>query len=119
VPDAAAGYEPARSPGNGEWNLRGRWTVAGEFVVPEKDGVLELGFDAQDVFLVIEPAGTGGALEVRVDGKVSADTADVKAGRLSADRSRLYHLVGLARPGAHVLRLEVMGTIRLFAFTFG
>jgi cytochrome c biogenesis protein CcdA/thiol-disulfide isomerase/thioredoxin len=119
LPDTAARYEPARVPGNGEWSLRGSWTVAKEFVVPEGDGVLELGFDAANVFLVVEPAAAGAAIEVRVDGKVSADTADVKAGRLIADESRMYHLVGLARPGRHLLRLEVHGAARLFAFTFG
>jgi hypothetical protein len=106
-------------PGGGEWSLRGSWTVTKEFVVPEGDGVLELGFDATNVFLVVEPAAAGAAIEVRVDGKVSADTADVKAGRLLADESRMYHLVGLARPGRHLLRLEVHGAARLFAFTFG
>jgi len=81
--------------------------------------VLELGFNAKNVFLVIEPQEVGGRIEVRVDGKVSADTADVKGGRLEAAESRLYQLVGLAKPGQHVLRLEVTGTLRLFAFTFG
>ena len=119
VPNVAAGYEPARLPGNGEWNLRGRWTIAGQFVVPERAGVLELGFNAKNVFLVIEPQEVGGRIEVRVDGKVSADTADVKGGRLETAESRLYQLVGLAKPGQHVLRLEVTGKLRLFAFTFG
>jgi cytochrome c biogenesis protein CcdA/thiol-disulfide isomerase/thioredoxin len=119
VPDAAALYEPARAPRGGEWSLRGSWTVAKEYVVPEEAGILELGFDAKDVFLVIEPQEPGAIFDVRVDGKVSADTADVKAGRLSADESRLYHLVHFAKPGAHVLRLEVTGAARLFAFTFG
>ena len=106
-------------PGNGEWSLRGNWTIATEFIVPDGDGVLELGFDATNVFLVVEPVQPGAEIDVRVDGKVSADTADVKAGRLTADGSRMYHLVGLARPGRHLLRLEVRGAARLFAFTFG
>ena len=119
LPDTAARYEPSRVPNNGEWSLRGNWTIAKEFAVPEGEGVLELGFDAMNVFLVVEPVQPGAAIEVRVDGKVSADTADVKAGRLTADESRMYHLVGLARPGRHLLRLEVYGAARLFAFTFG
>jgi hypothetical protein len=31
----------------------------------------------------------------------------------------MYQLVGLPAPGPHVLRLDVKGKIRLFAFTFG
>jgi cytochrome c biogenesis protein CcdA/thiol-disulfide isomerase/thioredoxin len=119
VPDVPSDYTPARLPGNGEWNLSGRWTIAGQFVVPEAAGALELGFNAKNVFLVVEPREPGARIEVRVDGKVSADTADVKSGRLDAVESRLYQLVGLAKPGAHVLRLEVTGKLRLFAFTFG
>lgn len=123
--ERAEGFIPApsdkasRQPGNGEWTLQGRWMTSGQFVVPETTGVLEIGFDAMNVYLVIEPQGPGGTIQVTVDGKVSADTVDVKSGRLEASESRLYQLVGLAKPGAHVLRLEVTGTLRLFAFTFG
>ena len=31
----------------------------------------------------------------------------------------MYQLVGLSAAGSHVLRLEVKGKLRLFAFTFG
>ena len=31
----------------------------------------------------------------------------------------MYQLVGLTSAGPHVLRLEVKGRLRLFAFTFG
>ncbi len=87
--------------------------------MPETTGVLELGFDARDVFLVIEPEGAGGTIEVLVDGKPAADTADVRAGLLAPAGSRMYHLVRLASAGPHVLRLAVKGRLRLFAFTFG
>ncbi len=123
--DRAEGFIPAssdrasRPPGDGEWTLQGKWTISGQFVAPETTGVLELGFDAMNVYLVIEPQGPDGTIQVTVDGKVPADTVDVRSGRLTASQSRLYQLVGLANPGAHVLRLEVTGTLRLFAFTFG
>lgn len=121
VPGLAAEYRAPRSPKNGEWTLSGRWLVSGEYVVPESTGVLELGFDARDVYLVIDPEPEAAAADVavRVDGKVSGDTPDVRGGAFAPDGSRLYHLVRLPRAGAHVLRLEVHGRLRLFAFTFG
>ena len=110
---------PPADPGNGEWTLEGRWTIAGEYAATETTGVLELGFHARDVFLVIEPEGPGGTLEVLVDGMRAADTADVRGGVLAPSESRLYHLVRLEAAGPHVLRLAVKGRLRLFAFTFG
>jgi cytochrome c biogenesis protein CcdA/thiol-disulfide isomerase/thioredoxin len=119
VPNEAVEYNPARTPANGEWTLNGTWTIAKEYVVPEEKGVLELGFYAKDVFLVIEPAGEDGRIEVKVDGVPVEDTDDVQGGMLRADESRLYHLFGKAEPGEHILNLEVNGNVRLFAFTFG
>jgi hypothetical protein len=58
-------------------------------------------------------------VSVFVDGQPGADTADVRGGSFSPSESRMYQLVGLGTPGPHVLRLEVKGTVRLFAFTFG
>jgi cytochrome c biogenesis protein CcdA/thiol-disulfide isomerase/thioredoxin len=112
-------YRSARRPANGEWTLDGRWTIAGEYAVPETAGALELGFHARDVFLVVEPEGPGGSIEVLVDGRPAADTADARAGVLAPVESRMYHLVRLAAAGPHVLRLAVKGRLRLFAFTFG
>lgn len=119
VRDRPAAYMPAGTPENGEWHLDGTWTVAGQYVVPETEGRLELGFSARNVFLVIEPEQAGGSVEVLVDGTPAPDTGDVKNGLLVPDGSRLYQLVGLERPGEHVLSLTVRGKLRLFAFTFG
>ncbi len=112
-------YHGTGHPANGAWTLDGRWTIADEYAVPEAAGALELGFDARDVFLVVEPEAPLGTIEVLVDGKTAPDTADVRAGMLSPTESRMYHLVRLAAPGRHVLRLSVKGRLRLFAFTFG
>jgi hypothetical protein len=38
---------------------------------------------------------------------------------LTPRESRMYQLVGLPSGGPHLLRLEVKGPVRLFAFTFG
>ncbi len=119
APDKAILYAPAGTPANGQWNLTGRWTIAGDHVSAESDGALELGFNARNVFLVIEPSEAGGKVEVRLDGHTAADTPDVKNGALTARESRLYQLVGLPAGGPHVLQLHVKGGLKLFAFTFG
>ena len=119
VADAEAVYRPARAPRNGEWSLDGRWTIASQYIVPGSSGMLSLGFDARNVFLVIEPEAPGGSIRVRVDGTPARDTPDVRDGVVSPAESRLYQLVGLAEPGPHVLTLNVTGKLRLFAFTFG
>ena len=119
APGVAIDLTPPRPPGPGEWTLSGRWIVSGEYVVPESTGVLELRFEARDVYLVIEPEQSGGTIDVAVDGAGPPDTEDVRSGRLAADESRLYHLARLGRGGARLLRLDVRGRLRLFAFTFG
>jgi cytochrome c biogenesis protein CcdA/thiol-disulfide isomerase/thioredoxin len=119
IPDRAAEYRPARTPGNAEWTLSGTWTITAQYIEPEDSGVLQLGFRARNVFLVVEPEQAGAVIQVRVDGQVPADTADVMGGRVMPEESRLYQLVGLQKTGTHLLRLDVQGRLRLFAFTFG
>jgi thiol-disulfide isomerase/thioredoxin len=119
VADRMTDYRPGGTPDNAEWSLAGTWAVKREYVVPESEGVLAIGFNAKNVFLVVEPEEPGGEIRVKVDGSVGSDTPDVKDGILMPDESRLYQLVGLEEPGEHVLSLEVKGKLRLFAFTFG
>ncbi|HYW84642.1 MAG TPA: cytochrome c biogenesis protein DipZ [Spirochaetia bacterium] len=119
VADKPTNYTPSRTPHNGEWNLTGTWTISPQYVVPESSGTLQLGFDAKNVFLVVEPQAPGGSIAVSVDGAQGGDTADIKKGMLEPRESRMYQLVGLNAPGPHTLRLDVKGKIRLFAFTFG
>ena len=119
VADAVVDYTPAHVPNNGEWNLTGKWTITPQYVRPDATGTLQLGFNSRNVYLVIEPETPGGSIAVFVDDKLEADTADVKAGTLVPRESRMYQLVGLGAAGSHVLRLEVKGKLRLFAFTFG
>jgi cytochrome c biogenesis protein CcdA/thiol-disulfide isomerase/thioredoxin len=117
-PDKAIAYRPARVPAAGEWNLKGTWTIAGQYVESEAAGSLWLGFDAKDVYLVAEPAG-GGSIAVFVDGSPAPDTEDLRGGIFKPVASRLYHVVALPEGGPHALRLEVKGSVRLFSFTFG
>lgn len=119
VADKPMSYSPARQPANGEWNLTGTWTITPQYVLPSSGGTLQLGFNAKNVFLVVEPEDRGGSVSVFVDDKPGADTIDVKAGAFAPRESRMYQLVGLPSAGPHVLRLEVKGRLRLFAFTFG
>ena len=119
APEQTVEYRPAGTLDNGQWSLDGSWRISREYAVPQDAGVLQLGFHAKNVFLVIEPQGQEGRIVVRVDGLPSPDTEDVHNGLLLADESRLYQLVGLEKAGPHVLSLEVQGRLRLFAFTFG
>ena len=119
VADAPAEYKPARQPANGEWNLTGTWTVSPQYVLPAANGTLQLGFNARNVFLVVEPVDGNGNISVFVDDKPGMDTVDVKKGAVAPRESRMYQLVGLPAAGPHILRLEVKGRLRLFAFTFG
>jgi cytochrome c biogenesis protein CcdA/thiol-disulfide isomerase/thioredoxin len=119
VADKPVNYTPARQPANGEWNLTGTWTITPQYVLPLAGGTLQLGFNAKNVFLVIEPENRDGSVSVFMDDKPGADTIDVKKGAFAPRESRMYQLVGLPSAGPHVLRLEVKGRLRLFAFTFG
>jgi thiol-disulfide isomerase/thioredoxin len=119
VPDRALAYRPSRVPSGGEWNLEGTWTIADQYIAPQGAGTLWLGFNAKDVYLVAEPVGGSGAIAAYLDGAPTAGTGDYRDGVVRPDTSRLYHVVGLPQGGAHVLKLEVRGSIRLFSFTFG
>ncbi len=125
MPELPVSYTPVKVPDNGEWTLDGTWTFSKDFVSfgpaasKEESGVLELGFEAKNVFLVVEPFGNGGRIEVRVDGELSEDTPDLRDGILTPDTSRVYQLAGLPREGRHILNLKVTGELRLYAFTFG
>jgi cytochrome c biogenesis protein CcdA/thiol-disulfide isomerase/thioredoxin len=118
VADRATAYHTVRLPSAGEWVLEGPWTVHPQSIEPQTPGSLTLAFEAQNVFLVIDPA-PGEALAVSLDGKPAPDTKDVHGGRVALDGSRLYQLVGLSQPGKHLLRLDVGRGTKLFAFTFG
>jgi hypothetical protein len=119
VADAPADYVPARVPGNGEWTLSGKWTIRGEYLQAMGEGSLRLGFDAKDVYLVVEPVSGGGSIAVSLDGAWPAEASDLTKGVLVPEIGRLYHIVSLESAAPHVLKLDVKGSLRLFAFTFG
>ncbi|MDA8425436.1 MAG: cytochrome c biogenesis protein DipZ [Treponema sp.] len=119
VGDRMAEYRLGPALSDGEWSLGGTWFVGKEYIYPRTSGTLELGFHARNVFLVIAPQGSGGTVSVEVDGRPGGDTPDVKGGMLRPKESRLYQLVGLPQAGTHLLRLQVSGNLRFYAFTFG
>jgi hypothetical protein len=119
VKDTAADYRPANILSDGEWNVSGRWTMTREYIVPETEGILRLGFHAKNVFLVIEPEEPGGSIAVEVEGKPARDAGDVAGGVIRPVESRLYTIAVLQKPESHILQLNVRGRSRLFAFTFG
>jgi cytochrome c biogenesis protein CcdA/thiol-disulfide isomerase/thioredoxin len=125
-----ATYKAPKTLSDNAWSLQGSWYVEAEFASPQAAGILELNFDAKDVFMVIapEPEGAAGSaidtaeaepIGVLVDGEVSADTADVKGGNLKVTASRMYHLVMLPRSGKHRLRIDTPKGYRFFVLTFG
>jgi cytochrome c biogenesis protein CcdA/thiol-disulfide isomerase/thioredoxin len=112
-------YKPGKALSTGEWSLEGRWTIDGQYIVPESNGKLSLSFNARNVYLVIQSEGKGGSVQAYIDGAVVPDTTDVKKGIVKPTESRLYQLVKLPSGGGHLLKLVVSGNLRLFAFTFG
>ncbi len=98
-------------PGNGEWGLEGLWTFRRNYIESSAQGSLELGFNAKDVFLVIEPLEKSTRIRIFLDNR--------ETGQIEPDTSRMYQLIKLEKSGSHLLRLEVEGKVRFYAFTFG
>lgn len=100
----------------------GTWTVGDEYAMPARGAKLVLHFDATEVFLVMRPKNGSGKVRVALDGKIvsSQAGADVKDGAVIVESDRLYKLIKLSSPGAHILELEfVDDNVELYAFTFG
>lgn len=125
TPNADATYTlPSSLPANG-MAYGGIWNVGSEFAMPKTNAALEFSFNAGKVYLVMRPktAGVSGKAKVLLDGVViNGESAgvDVKDGTITIDQDRLYTIVDLKKPGAHILRLEFQdGNIEAYAFTFG
>jgi thiol-disulfide isomerase/thioredoxin len=92
--------------------LDGRWRIERERSVAAGTGArLYLRFAARKVFLVLGARGDARAVRVVVDGRLRR-TVEVR-------EHRLYELVRLAKPGEHLLALEVPKGVEAYAFTFG
>lgn len=104
--------------------LGGMWTISRERALPSADSSLTFHFDAGQVFLVMRSINKlPGKVKISLDGNVISQGesgSDVKNGILTVIDDRLYSLVKLGNPGAHLLKLEFLDpNLELYAFTFG
>ncbi|MGD9490785.1 MAG: cytochrome c biogenesis protein DipZ [Methanoregulaceae archaeon] len=119
VPDKLTRFSLASDVKPGQWSLEGEWIIRNDFIEIDGSGKLELGFEGKDIFLVVEPRGSGSSVTVEIDGKLAGDTVDVQGGVLHPRESRLYHLASFGETGEHTLILSIEGHVRLYTFTFG
>ena len=117
--DESFEYTLPGNPGPDEWGLEGRWTVRDQFIESSGEGSLSLRFSASEVFLVVQSLEEGSRIKIKLDGVVAGDTEDVFRGQLEPDENRLYKILKLKDPSDHLLKLDVEGRVRLYAFTFG
>jgi cytochrome c biogenesis protein CcdA/thiol-disulfide isomerase/thioredoxin len=114
------------------FSFGGVWEITKESAVAKDSAVIVYNFNADKVFLVMNPsAGSGqvpseeqaGEVKVYLDDRLvdlSRAGADVVNGVVTVDSDRLYELIDLrGNPGNHLLRLEFSDGIEAFAFTFG
>ncbi|HMS61743.1 MAG TPA: cytochrome c biogenesis protein DipZ [Solirubrobacteraceae bacterium] len=135
--DRAQGFTPAGAPRPGRhtypppprslpadtFALSGTWTADGERATARRDAAVDAQVRGRDVYLVLAPPrGGSGRVSVLVDGApiASRDAGDdVRGGRVTVDRQRLFHLVHLERSERHRLTLRLGDGISGYAFTFG
>jgi thiol-disulfide isomerase/thioredoxin len=107
--DAPAVYRFPSSLALGGFGLSGTWTERSEEATAGPDAQLELGFVADDVYLVL---GGTGALEVSVNAGPSR-TVDV------GGVPKLYTLFRAGSPTQGILLLHVSAGVQVYDFTFG
>ncbi|QEN03867.1 redoxin domain-containing protein [Thiospirochaeta perfilievii] len=86
---------------NGMWSLSGNWLITEEYIIPQDSGDLVLNFFSKDLYIVIEPEGTSGFIEVYLNNE--------KVQEIRPTQSRLYKLLELDNSGSNTLRLRVDG----------
>jgi cytochrome c biogenesis protein CcdA/thiol-disulfide isomerase/thioredoxin len=109
VPNAPAVYHFPASLPMGGLGLSGTWTEHAQEATAGSDARLELGFLAQDVYLVLGGTGT---ISVSVNGH-HTQTIDV------AGIPRLYTLDQAASDNTGTLELQVSPGVQAYDFTFG
>lgn len=105
------------------FSFGGTWNITKESAVAGPGAVLVYNFNAEKVFLVMNPGVDSGKVKVILDGKLVDEKfagKDVKNGYILIDNDRLYELIDLkGNPGNHLLKLEFTPGVAAFAFTFG
>jgi len=120
-----ATYTKPSSLDRNSFSYDGMWNIGPEQSSPSKGAVLELNFEATEVFLVMRPKNEGQSGNVRVsldELMVNENFAgkDVMASEVNIDSDRLYKLIKLDKAGNHFLKLEFLDdNVEIFAFTFG
>lgn len=121
--DVVAQYSIPKSIARNTFAFGGAWSVGDERAMPTKGASLLLHFDAQEVFLVMRPkTGSTGQVVITLDGEMLGSNAgeDVNNNIVTVSSDRLYKLIKLPSPGAHLLRLDFLDSnLELYAFTFG
>ena len=101
----------------------GTWRIGHDNATSVRRSRLHLVFGARRVFLVLgSRGGTPSSVRVMLDGKpIAAKLAgrDVRDGRATVSRQRLYRLVELPRAERHLLTLDFAPGVSGYAFTFG
>ncbi|MDE3087014.1 MAG: cytochrome c biogenesis protein DipZ [Acidobacteriota bacterium] len=109
VPDTSASYRFPSSLPPGGYGLSGAWTIGAESAVAGDGARLELGFQADDVYLVLGGTGT---VTVDVDGQ---RTRTVAVGGIP----RLYTLLDSASLQSGTMTLGFTSGVVAYDFTFG
>ena len=121
--DVATSYSVPPSLPLNNFALGGTWTLTKEFAASSKGAILELNFEAKEVYLVMRAEKSAGKIKVFLNGKpVTAGEAgiDVKEGATTVTEDKLYRLIKFSAVQEGILRLEFIDNpIKVFAFTFG
>lgn len=100
--------------------LDGDWTINQTYAVPQKNASLFYHVDAKDVYLLMKPEAGEPTVKILVDNKIQFEGVDVKDGKVTVDKSRLYHIAHFDTPGEHVVTIQFLdGNVQVYTFTFG
>lgn len=106
------------------FSFAGDWKVNQEFSQPKQNSELKLQFESKDVYMLLNPTtDQTSTVLVELNGKkITPEQSgkDVTDGVLNVNQDRLYHLIELAEPGKHTVRLLFSdGNVEVYTFTFG
>ncbi len=116
-------YPPAGGVPHDSFALRGQWAVTPESAKAGAGAGIDANVMARHVYLVMSSDGDQPrTVRVLLDGRpvtAPAAGADVRDGRLTVRRQRLYSLVDLPATSQHRLGLRLPPGVSAFAFPFG